>query len=139
MLLAPMFLMAGFGKVMQPDFYIGYMKAYIPLSNTLILIGFVGAATVLLAGGLSVLLGFKARWGAFALILFLIPTTLIFHTKFSDPIQMMMFLKNLGLMGGMLMVTAYGPGPISIDYQLEKKGAGKSGPSRLDEGLRPKA
>jgi putative oxidoreductase len=74
-----------------------------------------------LAGGLSVLLGYHARWGALALILFLVPVTFMMH-KFwavSDPMmkqmQMVMFMKNLGLIGGALMVYVFGAGPLSLD------------------------
>ncbi len=70
---------------------------------------------VLLIGGLSVLVGYKARYGALALVGFLIPTTLIFHNVFIDPEQQNAFLKNLGLMGGLLMITSFGPGRISFD------------------------
>ena len=70
---------------------------------------------VLLIGGLSVLMGYKARYGALVLVGFLIPATLIFHNVFIEPAQEVAFMKNLGLMGGLLMVTAFGPGIISFD------------------------
>ncbi len=70
---------------------------------------------VLLIGGLSVLVGYKARYGALALVGFLIPATLIFHNVFIDPAQEIAFMKNLGLIGGLLMVTSFGPGRISFD------------------------
>jgi len=70
---------------------------------------------VLLIGGLSVLVGYKARYGALALIGFLIPATLIFHNVFINPDQEIAFLKNLALMGGLLMIASFGPGRISFD------------------------
>lgn len=70
---------------------------------------------VLLIGSISVLVGYKARYGALLLVGFLIPATLIFHNVFIDPSQEIAFMKNLGLMGGLLMVTAFGPGLISFD------------------------
>ncbi|MGD1715006.1 DoxX family protein [Hydrocoleum sp. CS-953] len=70
---------------------------------------------VLLIGGLSVLVGYKARYGALALVGFLIPANLIFHNIFIDPAQEIAFMKNLGLMGGLLMVASFGPGRISFD------------------------
>ena len=75
----------------------------------------IGAIILEIGGGLSVLLGYKARWGAIALVVFLIPTTLIFHTKFSEHLQVIMFMKNLAILGGLLMVSYFGPGPISFD------------------------
>jgi hypothetical protein len=53
--------------------------------------------------------------------LFLIPVTYYFHTNFLDPMQMTMFLKNLSIMGGMLLLAAYGPGKYSLDEMLAKK------------------
>lgn len=70
---------------------------------------------VLLIGGISVLIGYKASYGALLLIGFLIPTTLIFHNVFTDPSQEIAFMKNLALIGGLLMVTAFGPGSMSVD------------------------
>jgi len=85
----------------------------IPLAHLLLIV----TILVLLAGGLSVLLGYKARLGALLLIGFLIPTTLIFHTDFSDRLQEIQFLKNLGLMGGLLMVVTFGAGAVSLDQR----------------------
>jgi putative oxidoreductase len=74
-----------------------------------------------LVGGLSVLLGYRARFGAFMLLLFLVPVTLVMH-KFwglSDPQMAMMqranFMKNLSLIGAALVLMYYGAGPVSLD------------------------
>ena len=77
--------------------------------------GFLAFPTILIliCGGISVLIGYKARWGALFLIGFLIPATLIFHTAF--PEETISFLKNLGLMGGLLMVYSFGSGSLSLD------------------------
>jgi putative oxidoreductase len=79
-----------------------------------------GATTFLLLGGLSVLLGIRARWGAVLLIVFLIPAALIFHDYWSydgqiRQLQMANFMKNLTIAGGLLMVLAVGSGRWSID------------------------
>ncbi|MDE5074438.1 MAG: hypothetical protein O4806_22280 [Trichodesmium sp. St5_bin8] len=60
-------------------------------------------------------MGYKARYGALALVGFLIPATLVFHNIFIEPAQEIAFMKNLGLIGGLLMVTSFGPGSISFD------------------------
>lgn len=72
-------------------------------------------------GGLSIVLGFKTKIGAWLIIIFLIPVTFMMH-KFwtvSDPMaqqmQMANFMKNMGLIGGALFLTYFGAGPISID------------------------
>ena len=73
-----------------------------------------------LVGGMSILLGFKARWGAALLILFLIPDSFVIHHYWSldgatADIQREMFMKNLGLLGGALLVLYTGSGPHSLD------------------------
>ena len=82
---------------------------------------FAAATAVELAGGLSLLLGFKARLGALLLFGFLIPVTLTFHNwwTYADPkeqqVNFLFFIHNLTLMGGLLMLMSFGPGPLSID------------------------
>jgi uncharacterized membrane protein YphA (DoxX/SURF4 family) len=68
-----------------------------------------------LVGGLSILLGFKARIGAILLIIFLVPTTFVFHNAFTNPDELNAFLKNFGLVGAMLLIYYYGTGPVSLD------------------------
>ena len=71
-----------------------------------------GTVAFQLLGAIALIIGFKARIGALLLILFLIPATLLFHPPAND---INGFLKNLSLIGGLLMVMAYGPGLISVD------------------------
>ncbi len=68
-----------------------------------------------LGGGLSLLLGYKVKLGSMLLILFLIPATLVFHNPIADPSEINNFLKNIGLIGGLLMVIYTGAGALSID------------------------
>ena len=68
-----------------------------------------------IAGGFSLVLGYKARIGSILLLLFLIPATLMFHNPIVDASQMIQFLKNLAIVGGLLMVAVYGSGPMSLD------------------------
>jgi putative oxidoreductase len=76
---------------------------------------------IALVGGLSVALGYKTRIGAWLLVLFLIPVTLMMHNfwTFADPtaaaMQQTMFVKNLALIGGALMIAYFGAGPVSLD------------------------
>ena len=65
-------------------------------------------------GRFSVLLGIKARWGAAMPIIFLVPATLIFHTNFSTELEQAMFLKNLAMLGGLLMLIQYGGGDLVL-------------------------
>jgi putative oxidoreductase len=85
-----------------------------------------GAVTFLLIGGLSVLLGIRARFGAVLLIVFLIPTTLIFHDFWNYDgqermLQTINFMKNTGLGGGLLMVLAFGSGSLGLDVFVWKR------------------
>ena len=66
-------------------------------------------------GGLAVILGWHTRIAAFALSGFSLLSALMFHADFGDQVQMIMFMKNLGLAGGFLMIVALGAGPWSID------------------------
>lgn len=109
--LSALFLMSGINKIMNPVATQEYMAANgMPLTQVFL----VAAIALELVGGLSLLLGYQARWGAAALILFLIPATVIFHTNFADRLQQIMFLKNLAILGGLLMVIQYGPGQIAL-------------------------
>jgi putative oxidoreductase len=84
----------------------------------------VGAIVFLIAGSLSVVLGFKPRIGAALLVVFLVLATYFFHGfwKEIDPHakreQMIQFMKNLGLMGAMVLIIANGTGPMSLDERL---------------------
>jgi len=111
-LLSAIYLVSGINKILNPAGTQEYMAANGMFWTGLFL---VGAIAIELAGGLSLLLGYKTRLGAIALIIFLIPATLIFHSNLADPIQQIMFLKNLGLLGGLLLVMQSGPGRISLD------------------------
>jgi len=76
----------------------------------------IGAIFFELAGSITVILGYFARFGALLLLLFLIPTTLIFHDVFADPKMMVEFMKNVGIFGGLLVLLAVGAGRFSLDY-----------------------
>jgi putative oxidoreductase len=74
-----------------------------------------------IAGGLSVLLGYRAKLGAWAIVCFLVPVTLMLHRFWAAPdvatmtLQLTMFMKNLSLIGGALLITQFGAGPVSLD------------------------
>ena len=78
-----------------------------------------------IAGALSILLGYKAKIGAWLIVIFLIPVTLLLHKFWTiqDPMMkqmdMVMFLKNLGLLGGALFIAFFGAGPISVDEKVK--------------------
>lgn len=109
---------------MAPESIVGRLSA--PLLHILLL----GAVATLLLGGLSVLLGLRARAGAVLLMIFLIPTTLIFHDFWAQPaasqafqLEMIQFLKNLGLFGGLLFVLGFGAGGLTLELFLPRRRA----------------
>ncbi len=116
-LLSQIFLISGIQKVLDPA---GTQAQMASRDMFLIPLFMWAAVAVELGGGLSLLLGWKARWGALLLLLFLIPVTLTFHNFWTYPpeqqkVQMLFFIHNLALMGGLLLVTCRGPGPVSLD------------------------
>ena len=70
---------------------------------------------------LILIAGFKTRFFASLLFLFVLSVTIIFHTDFSNNMQMISFLKNLAIMGGLLIIISNKPQMCSIDYYLESK------------------
>jgi putative oxidoreductase len=116
-LIAIIFIKAGWGKIGGWEATAGYMA-----SKGLALVPVLLAGTILveLGGGLMLALGWKARWAALAIFLWLIPVTFIFHAFWGiDAAQVQNqtnhFLKNVAIMGAMLMVFAFGPGAFSLD------------------------
>jgi putative oxidoreductase len=116
LLLSSIFLISGFGKLTQPEGDGGQMRAKgMPAVGLLLSM----AMIVELFGGLSILVGFHARLGALVLFLYLIPVTFIFHRywAYRDKeriAQMENFLKNLAIMGGLLLMAALGSGSFSL-------------------------
>ena len=116
-LLALLFVLSGVGKVTDPAGTLGYMKsANLPFAQLLL-----WASVVVEIGASAMLvLGWKARWGAAALFLWMIPVTAVFHNPWAgDPaqaqMQMVHLLKNISIMGGLLFVIAFGPGGWSLE------------------------
>ncbi|ALA59017.1 DoxX family protein [Nitrospira moscoviensis] len=117
-LLAAIFLLSGINKIADPQGTQQYMAS---MGMTWLTgLFYVGAILVEVGGGLSLLLGYRARIGAWLLIAFMIPTTLIFHANLGDQNQMIHFLKNLSMIGGLLYVAVYGAGGLSMDAGLER-------------------
>jgi len=117
-LMSSIFLLSGFMKVVGFSGMAGYMASKgMPAPKLMLAL----AAAAEIVGGLALFLGFLTRLGAFGLFVYLIPTTLIFHNfwAISDSMahqdQLAHFLKNIAIMGGLLMVAGFGAGPLSVD------------------------
>ena len=117
-LLALMFVLAGFGKLFGGlDGTAGYI-ASVGLPMPMVLA--VGAGVLELGAGLLLIIGWQARWAALALALFTLVASFIFHAYWSLPadqqmMQQLMFMKNLSVVGGLLCVFAFGAGALSLD------------------------
>lgn len=115
--LGHIFLLAGFSKLGAGYAATqGYMDAF----------GVPGAMLPLvilleIGAGLALILGFKTRWAAAALAGFSVIAAAIFHTNFADQMQMIMFMKNFAIAGGLLYVVAFGAGSLSIDAKLAQR------------------
>jgi putative oxidoreductase len=114
-LLATIFLVSGLGKVGAYAATAGYMQASgVPGA----LLPLVIAAEIV--GGLAVMLGWQTRIASFALAGFSLLAAALFHSNFADQTQMIMFLKNVAIAGGFLLLVANGPGRLSVDSRLAK-------------------
>ena len=111
-LMAYIFLIAGWGKISAYSATVGYMEsmgvpgALLPLT---ILVEF--------GGGLALLFGFQARFAAFGLGLFSVITAFIFHDGAQDSIN---FMKNFAMAGGLFFLMLHGAGKMSLDHLIEK-------------------
>ena len=117
-LLVLIFLNSGMGKIGNFVGTAQYMAKFgMPYPHFFL----VGAIFFELVGSITVILGYFTRFGAFLLIIFLIPTTLIFHNNFADPMQKIQFMKNVSMFGGCLVLFSAGAGRLSLDYLLRGK------------------
>jgi len=112
LLLAYLFIVAGYGKI---GGFAGTAKYMASKGMPMVEVLLVGTIIIELIGGLMLAIGWKARLAAWAIFLFIIPTTVIFHPVWADASQMIQFNKNLAIMGGMLYVAFMGPGKLSLD------------------------
>jgi putative oxidoreductase len=116
-LLVLMFIIAGYGKITGFEGTIGYMQAHnMPMTQILAVI----AIIIELGGGIMIAVGWKARWAAAALFIFVLVASYVFHAFWAVPadqaqLQNVLFMKNLAVMGGMLYIIVYGSGPLSVD------------------------
>jgi putative oxidoreductase len=115
-LIAFIFLFAGFGKVTGFDGTVGYIASKgMPLPQLAAIV----AIVIELGGGIMLVVGWNARIAAAAMLVFTALTALIFHNFWAVPAdqaqnQMIHFMKNVSMMGGLLYVVIHGSGPLSI-------------------------
>ena len=109
-LLASIFLISGLGKIADPAGAIAYMQA---MGVPAVLLWPTIALEVL--GGLAIVIGYQTRFAAYLLAGFCILAALLFHHNFADQMQMIMFLKNISIAGGFLLLASSGATALSVD------------------------
>ena len=114
-LVATIFILSGFGKIAAPAATQGYIAA---MGLPAPVLAYLGAIVVELGGGLLLLAGYRTKLIAAALAAFSIVTAFIFHHALADQNQMIHFLKNFAMAGGLLQFVAYGAGRISVDGRV---------------------
>ena len=115
-LLSALFLIEGFGKISMQENVIMYMEDYgVPE------ILFVPATVLEILFPLLLIAGYKTKWAASVMALFTFTVAIIFHTDFSEGMQMIFFLKDLAIAGGFMIILVYGPGKISLDHYFKPK------------------
>lgn len=116
-LIALIFVLSGFGKISGFEGAVGYISSKgLPLPQLVA----IGAIIVELGGGILLILGWKARWAAAAMLLFTAVAAVLFHNFWAVPPeqaqnQMIHFMKNISMMGGLLFVVVHGSGALSVD------------------------
>lgn len=116
-LIALIFVLSGFSKIAGFEGTVGYIASKgLPLPQ----LAAIGAIIVELGGGLSLIVGWKARWAAAAMLVFTAMAAFVFHNFWDVPPdqaqnQMIHFMKNISMMGGLLFVAIHGSGALSLD------------------------
>jgi putative oxidoreductase len=115
LLLAHIFLLAGISKITGYAGTQGYMES----------MGVPGALLPLvialeIGGSLALIVGLLTRWAALALAGFCVASALIFHTNFAEQMQMILFMKNFAMAGGLLLLYVQGAGAFSLDARRAK-------------------
>ncbi len=108
-MIALIFVLAGLSKISAIEGIQGYMEA-------MGLLGILIYPTILfeVAAGLAIIAGFKTRYVALALAGFSLLSALIFHNQLGDQMQFILFMKNVAIAGGFLLLVRYGAGELSI-------------------------
>ena len=114
--LSTLFLIEGVGKLFAQEQVITYMENYgVPA------ILFVPAVALEILFPLLLIVGYKTRLAALVMALFTLTVAIIFHTDFSDGMQLIFFLKDLAIAGGFMIIIAYGSNKFSLDHLLKSK------------------
>lgn len=120
-LIAAIFVLSGISKMSGFEATVGYIASKgLPFAS----LGAIAAIMVELGGGMMLIVGWKARWAAAAMLIFTIVAAFIFHNFWAAAAdqaqnQMIHFMKNISMAGGLLFVIIHGSGAVSIDKQTD--------------------
>ena len=114
LLLSAIFLINGIGKIFNYEGTIQYMENF-DVPGYLI----IPAITVEILFPILLIIGYYTKFSALVLSSFTLALAIIFHTDFSNQMQLMSFLKNIAIAGGFLIIFVYGPGKYSLDHKLK--------------------
>ena len=123
-LIGVLFFMSGLSKVAAPAATEGYIaSAGLPFP----VLAFAASVAVEILGTLLLVFGFKTRFVAAGITVYTLATALAFHTNFADQNQLINFMKNIAIMGGLLQVVALGGGRFSVDGLLARRASAPVG------------
>jgi len=108
--LGHIFLLAGISKIGGYEATQGYMEA---MGVSGMLLPLVIALEIL--GGLAVIIGYQTRWASIALAGFTVLAAVLFHNNFADQTQMILFMKNIAITGGLMLLATHGAGAYSLE------------------------
>ena len=116
-LLGAPFLMSGLSKLGAYAATVGYIAAIgLPAAP----LAFIVAVVVEVGGGLLLLSGYQVRFASLVMAVFSVVTAVFFHHNFADQNQMIHFLKNVMMAGGLLQITYFGAGAFSLDARSQR-------------------
>ncbi len=108
------FLLSGFNKITNYEDTINWMEKYGVTGDLL-----APAIFFEILAPLFLIFGYQTKIAAILLAIFCVITAVIFHNDFTNQMQMIAFLKNTAIAGGLIFVSLYGPGEISVDKKLK--------------------
>ena len=111
--LSTIFIINGIGKIFHYEGTIQYMENFNVPGNLII-----PAIIVEIVFPILLIIGYQTRFSALILSLFTLTLAIIFHTDFSDQMQLISFLKNIAIAGGFLIIFVRGAGKFSLDYKF---------------------
>jgi putative oxidoreductase len=124
LLIASIFVVSGYNKIAAPTATLGYITAaHLPFP----FLAFMTAVAIEIGGSLLLVFGSQTRIVALVMAVFCVATAFGFHDNLADPNQMVHFLKNISMAGGLLQLVAFGAGDLSVDSRLA--GARRSAPT----------